>query len=121
MAEKERPILITLISVLEMLAGLALLAVGVLSLMGMSVGTEVEGLSELAGFLGIGGIIGGLFGFAVGYGMFKGWRIMWYLGVIFNVLSVILGLISLTFVSLIVSLIILYYLFRPKVKTFFNI
>ncbi|MCQ2085547.1 MAG: hypothetical protein MJZ21_05310 [archaeon] len=121
---KERPILIALISILEMLSGLLVIAAGVLLMMGMlnDVDTEeLQDLKDIAGIVGGGVLIFGIITFGIGYGMFKGWRIMWYLGVIFNILDVVFGIISLTFVTAIISAIILYYLFRPKVKTFFSV
>ncbi|MCQ2079866.1 MAG: hypothetical protein MJZ38_07430 [archaeon] len=118
MSDAKRPLLITLIGGLEALAGLAFIIFGVLSLMGMSI--EIPELSDLAGAVGIVAIILGIIPFIIGYGMLKGWKIMWYLGVIFGILSIIVGVLDLNIISIVIQLIILYYLFRPKVRAFFR-
>ncbi len=62
----------------------------------------------------------------IGYGFLKGWRIFWILGVVFSILGIIASLASFVFLGLIgivpllVDALILYYLTRPKVKTFFK-
>jgi uncharacterized membrane protein (DUF2068 family) len=52
---------------------------------------------------------------------------MWYLGVIFTAISLILGIASLftgvfvSIITLVIDGLILYYLFRPGVKAFFGV
>ena len=60
-------------------------------------------------------------------GLWNGWRIMWYLGVIISIVSIISSIISILasgpfgILGIILNLLIIYYLFRPKVKEFFGI
>ncbi len=70
----------------------------------------------------------GLLGMIVNAGLMKGWRIMWYLGVIFNVIGLIgtAAMLVMAFtiadvIALIIFVVIVYYLFRPNVKAFFKI
>ncbi len=80
-------------------------------------------------FVGLGSVLGGatiFFGLillVIAYGFLKGWAIMWYLGVIFAAIGAIGSLIALPagIVTLVINLVILYYLFRPQVKRFFKI
>lgn len=59
----------------------------------------------------------------IGVGFLRGWKIMWYLGVIFSILGIIGGLFTLLvlvgIIPLIINIIILVYLFKPNVKRFF--
>ncbi|MBQ7406076.1 MAG: hypothetical protein IJV90_06680, partial [Candidatus Methanomethylophilaceae archaeon] len=61
----------------------------------------------------------------IGIGFMKGWNIIWYIGVIFAVISALLSLVTILgsplsgLFSLLIEVIILWYLFRPKVKGFF--
>ncbi len=58
-------------------------------------------------------------------GMLKGWWIFWYIGVIVNIIGLAVGIYSIfavsvsSIVGVIISAIILWYLFTPKVKKFF--
>ncbi len=95
----DRPILVTILGVLYILVGLV-------SLLAFPVG-----------------IISAIVCIVIGYGMLKGWKIMWYLGVIFAVIGIIVSIpgifAGVGIVTLIIEIIILYYLFRPNVKSFF--
>ena len=63
----------------------------------------------------------------IGIGMWLGWRIMWYIGVVVNVLELLLALATVIFgnfaalITVIINGLIIYYLFRPGVKAFFSI
>ncbi len=80
------------------------------------------------GILAIGGIVIaiGILSFVVAYGLLKGRCWAWTLTVILSIISIVLAAISIaagsipSIISIIVSGIILYYLYRPHVKAYFG-
>ena len=80
------------------------------------------------GILAIGGILIaiGILSFVVAYGLLKGRRWAWTLTVILSIISIVLAAISIavgsipSIISIIISGIILYYLYRPHVKAYFG-
>jgi hypothetical protein len=80
------------------------------------------------GILAIGGILiaTGILSFVVAYGLLKGRRWAWTLTVILSIISIVLAAISIaagsipSIISIIISGIILYYLYRPHVKAYFG-
>ena len=127
-SDKSRPILITIIAILYFLAGLFVLIGGIMLITGTIALDDVE--EDLKGLGSAGGavlVVMGLISIILAGGFWNGWKIMWYLGVIFTIISLILGIASLftgVFVGIITLLIdglILYYLFRPGVKAFFGV
>lgn len=131
MASKTRPTGVTILVVLEVLSGLfsllgglALVAVGVLVGVPMM---ELPGfLGMIAGFLGVILLVFAIVSFALAYGLWngKGWAWTWSL--VFAVISAILALLQMIsspssgIVQLIIAGIIIYYLMRPYVKTYFG-
>lgn len=143
-----RPTGVTILGVLAILGGIAGLFGGVVLIgLGILIGTllagEISNQLALAGYPGLSGLEAGLVGtvitvlgvvvlimgilyLAVGIGFFggKGWA--WTLGVIVSVIGVVLAIIQIAFgsygsvLSLIIGGLILYYLMRPHVKTFFG-
>lgn len=120
----DRPFLVTVISVLYMVLAVILLAGGALILAG-GVMSDIEG-STLLGELGGGALlVFGLIVLVIGAGLYRGWKIMWYLGVLFAVIGALFSLISIvggsvpSVVPLAITLIIVWYLFRKNVKSFF--
>jgi hypothetical protein len=128
-SEKERPTLISILAIIYFVIGLMALIGGILTTMGIAIGMSVE--EELRGlgleFIGIGIIVYGLIMIIVAGGFWNGWKIMWYIGVIVSIIGVILGVASIVFtafvgiIPLIIDIIILWYLFRPPVKEFFEV
>ena len=119
----KRPLLVTLSGVIYVLSRLLLLVSGiVLAATGMAVDPEIE---EIAGLSGGAVAVLGIIQIVVGAGFLKGWKLWWYLGVIFTILNLIFGIASLFvtgaggIVLVIIELIILWYLFRDNVKEFF--
>ena len=116
-----RPLLITLIAILNIILGLGAILVGGLMFTGMTV---LGGLQVGAMTGGVSVIIGLIY-ILIGIGFLSGWSIMWYLGVIFEVLGIILNVLTLfvgnlsAIISILISLIILLYLFKPNVKKYF--
>ncbi len=122
----DRPIFVTIIGILSMIIGILTLFAGIAVAIGISIGgmpfdDDVTGLAALVAGVVI--ICMALIYIAVGYGILKGWRVMWYLGVIFTILGVIFGIFSFPvgIVFTVIEIVILYYLFRPGVKEFFKI
>lgn len=120
-----RPIFVTIVGALYMLLGILTLVGGILVAIGISFGTDDPASSIAA----IPAIVVAIIAMLIGYGLLKGWKIMWYLGVIFGILGLIDDVIKLVtvagfitgIISIIINLLILYYLFRPGVKAFFGI
>lgn len=118
----DRPLGVTILGILWILSGL-------LMLVGGFVGGAVL---AVAGFGGIGAAIGviffivGIVDLLLGVGCFMGWGWVWVVGVIFTAIGLIIGIVTLFsdwvsgLVSIIISAIILWYLFQPQVKAYFG-
>ena len=143
-----RPTGVTILGVLAILGGIAGLIGGVTLIgLGLLVGTllasQISNQVALSGYPGLSGLEAGLIGtivmvigvvvllmgilyLAVGIGFFggKGWS--WTLGVIVSVIGIVLAIVQVAFgnwgsiISLLIGGLILYYLMRPHVKTFFG-
>jgi hypothetical protein len=84
----------------------------------------------LSGILGVGLgavlIIVGLVDLALGVGCFMAWPWVWTVGVIFTVIGLLISIASLftsragAIISIIIAVVILYYLFQPHVKAYFG-
>lgn len=128
-----RPLLVTVIGILLFLAGLFFLIIGAHLLL---TSASVGGLN----LIGISGVIVGAIYLVIGYGTLRGWKVIWYVAVILSAITAVAFIISFILpytgfelpqeiaglatggiVSFIVNLIILFYLFRPGVKEFFDI
>jgi hypothetical protein len=81
------------------------------------------------GLLAIGGILIaiGIVSFVVAYGLLKGKSWAWTLTLILSIISIVMGAISIAttgnvfnIISIIISGIIIYYLYRPHVKAYFG-
>lgn len=114
---KQRPIGVTIIALLAILGGIAFLISGL--------GTLV--LIPLIGiFLGSGLFILGLAYFLMAYGLWKGKGWAWTLTLILSGIGIIVGIGSIVVGNIgsifhtIINAIIIYYLYRPNVKAFFN-
>ena len=86
-------------------------------------------LFEVGGFIGILGamlIVLGIANFVVAWGLFKGKGWAWIVTIIINIITAILNITSLVAGSigsiggLIINGIIIYYLYRPNVKSYFG-
>ena len=127
-SDKSRPILITIIAILYFLAGIFVVIGGILMITGTIAVEDVE--EDLKGLASAGGavlVVMGLISIVLAGGFWNGWKIMWYLGVIFTAISLIMGVASLFtgvfvgIITLIIDTLIMYYLFRPGVKAFFGV
>lgn len=126
--DSPRPLIVAIVGILYILVGIFFIAMGALVLAGMAMPEVTDQVpSELLSASGIGLIIIGLIPLVIGYGLFQGWKVMWYLGVIFAILEIIVLLLGIVggaygaIIPIIIDLIILWYLFRKNVKAFFGV
>ncbi len=121
--EKSRPLLITIIAILYFIAGALMVLGGIL----LTVGGAAVGQLALGGMTGGVMVVFGLVNLVIAGGFWNGWKAIWYLAVIFGFLSIILCVVGLfttggvSLVGLIIQALLLYYMFRPNVKEFFEI
>jgi len=144
-----RPTGITILAILAILAAIALLFFGAALIgLGLLLGTltasvDITNAITTAGYPGLASLgvatisalvialgavllIVGILYLAVGVGFLGGKRWAWTLGIIVSVIGIVLDVIQMVggnysgVVSLIISLLIIYYLMRPHVKVFFG-
>lgn len=117
----ERPLGVTILGILWLIAGLVLTSGGAYTALfgGLAFGSW-------GWILGIVFILWGLLELAIGFGTLMGWPWTWVVGVVLAVLSLaqgVYGLVAQGWTSLVqvaIAAIILYYLFTPEVKGFFG-
>jgi len=133
MEGKKRPLLIALIGFITLLVAILILASAALALFSDTL-VDFTGL-DFGSSIGYGGFIAGFIILIIGLAIWRGWAIAWYIAVLIYGLGVIGSIISIGLiatggemvavtpfaVSLFIGILILYYLFRPKVKEFFGI
>jgi uncharacterized membrane protein (DUF2068 family) len=121
----DRPLLITIIAVLAILIGLLSIAGGAILI----------GANEAAGgidvntlhLLGYVGLIQGIIAVIVGVLLWMGWTIAWYLALIYFAISAIIDIANIALgnvvsvLSLLIAVILIWYLLRPNVKAFFKV
>ena len=125
--EKHRPFGVTLIAVLTIIGGIAFLASGItaVTVAPFLSGTQtlLVGLSAGAGaaFLAL-----GIAYFVMAYGLLKGKRwartitlVLSSIGIALGFVSIVTGHIGAVF-GIIINAVIVYYIYRPKVKSFFG-
>ena len=127
----DRPILIAIIAILTIIMALFLILAGILFVIGGDIIANIDDpsgmIDALGASLGVGFLIIGIIAFVVGYGFWKGWTVFWYIGVILYAIAAISGIYGLivgqpiSLVSLVIALVILFYLSRPKVREFFKV
>lgn len=129
----DRPLIVTIIGVLYALGAIVLIIAGVAFMVGgeamidelIKQDASLDVLKGLGLGLGATYLILGIFYGVISYGFFKGWSIMWYLGVIFTIIGALFSIAAIVLggfamiITLVVELIILLYLFKPNVKLFF--
>jgi hypothetical protein len=125
--EKHRPLGVTLISALTIIAGIVFLASGItaVTVAPFLSGTQtfLVGLSAGAGaaFLAL-----GIAYFVMAYGLLKGKRWAWTVTLVLSSIGIALGFVSIVtghigaVLSVIINAVILYYIYRPNVKSFFG-
>jgi uncharacterized membrane protein HdeD (DUF308 family) len=121
---KHRPFGVTILAILAIIGGIAFLANGVTAvsltvipqtlLGGLSVGTGVALLAL------------GIAYFVMAYGLLKGKGWAWTITVLLSYIGIALGLVSIVtghvgaIFNVIINALILYYIYRPHVKSFFG-
>lgn len=118
----ERPVGVTILGILWIIQGLFMLLGGIFG--GV--------LLSIMGNVGIGAVIGivlfivGIVDLLLGIGCFNAWPWVWTIGIIFSVIGILGGIANLAtswtnaLVGIVISAIILYYLFQPQVKAYFG-
>jgi hypothetical protein len=118
----ERPLGVTVIGILWILAALAWFA---LALIGGAV-LAVFGLGALGAIVGVILFIIGVIDLLLGIGCFMGWGWVWTVGAIFMIINILFGIVVLFanpvfgLVTIVIAVIVLWYLFQPQVKAFFG-
>ena len=136
MEGKKRPILIALIGFLTLLAAVLILISAAVALFASSSLADITGI-DFGSTIGYGGFLVGIIILIIGLSIWRGWTIAWYIAVIIYILGVLGSIVSIYLmlttdgatqavatpfiVSLVICLLIVYYLFRPKVKEFFGV
>jgi hypothetical protein len=132
-----RPTGVTIIAILNIIGGIIMLFGGIALVAAGSILPSFQMTDELSGVpswligtgaiaMGIIVIILGIISFVVAYGLLKGAGWAWSLTVVLSIVSIVLNAISIAsgnfggIISIIISAIILYYLYRPHVKSFFG-
>ena len=117
-----RPLLISLIAILEFVGGILTILLGALA--GSLLSASFAGLGSILGILFI---VFGLIALAWGYGFWTGAKWGWWIGIILYALGVISSLASIvvgsvfSIVGLIVDVLLIYYMTRPNVKAWFGV
>ena len=127
--DASRPIFISILAILYFLGGLLFFFIGIVDIAGfVDIAKEFPEYADLAGAIGIVGIVFGVISLIIAGGFWNGWTIMWYLGIIYNGIGLILSILGFiatigigTFIPLAVYALLLFYMFRPGVKDFFGI
>lgn len=129
----DRPFVVTILGVLYAIAAIVVIFVGVALMAGgeslvdelVKQDSSLDWLQGISLGAGAGILVLGIIYGVICYGFFKGWSIMWYLGIIFTVIGAVISIATIilggfaSIVTLIIDLIILLYLFKPNVKLFF--
>jgi hypothetical protein len=108
---KHRPLGVTIIAVLAVIAGVAYVAIGAVLLV-VGIGFALIAISIAY--------------FVMAYGLWNGKRWAWTITLILSGIGIILGIASVAAGSvgavfhIIINGVIIYYLYRPNVKTFFG-
>jgi hypothetical protein len=134
----KRPTGVTIIAILNIIGGIIMLIGGIAAatfgavLPSLPISeSDLSGVPPMflgAGAIAIGGIliIIGVLSFVVAYGLLKGMGWAWTLTLVLSIISIVINAVSIAsgnfggIISIIISAIIVYYLYRPHVKAFFG-
>ena len=116
-----------------LIGGVGLAAIGSILPTMTKIDPNAGGQMAVAGLLGVGGVavggilvILGIISFIVAWGLLKGRGWAWTVTLILSIISLVMGVISLvagsfgSIANIIIAGIIMYYLYRPHVKVFFE-
>jgi predicted RNA-binding Zn-ribbon protein involved in translation (DUF1610 family) len=125
-SKTDRPQGVTAISVLSIIGGLIATILGLSGALMFSHAVGLGGfIGMFAAYISLVAVVlffGGLLSLFVGWGLWKGAEWAWTLGVILEILGIIGGIATIPYGLLIVLLcgLILYYLLKPNIKTWFK-
>jgi hypothetical protein len=119
-----RPLGVTIVAVLTMMGGIGFIASGIAAVVVGTLLSDIDVLSsaEISTAL----ILLGVAYFVVTRGIWKGKEWAWSITLILSSIGVVLNLVSIitgnigTIFGIIINAVVIYYLFRPNVKTFFG-
>lgn len=124
----DRPLLITLLGALTVILALFIAIIGAAFIIAPAESLEAMDIYQMAlTSVGIALVMIAIVLFITGLSLLAGWTFAWYLGIVVYGITAVLSLISIptsigmSVVTLVVSLVVIYYLFRPRVKEFFNV
>ncbi len=121
--QPERPLGITILAVLSgvggILAILGGLAMGALA--GASGAMGMPALGPFAAFGSAFAILMGIINLAIAYGLWNGRSWAWWLTIIFSALNALSSLVSMMLLSLVIAVVVIWYMLRPHVKAFFGV
>ncbi|MDO5862217.1 MAG: hypothetical protein Q4Q58_05450 [Thermoplasmata archaeon] len=125
----QRPLLITIlgalyviIGILAIISGYTLYATDAATLIDQGLDPD---MADIAGTLGIAMMIAGIVYVIAAAGFFKGWSVMWYLGIVVMAIGAVANLYFVVIgeyfniIIVLIDLVLLYYIFRPNVKEYF--
>jgi uncharacterized membrane protein (DUF2068 family) len=129
--QKHRPLGVTIIALLTIIAGIAFLASGIMAvtvapfLSSTGVNNNSMLTPVVSAATGVGLLILGIAYFVMAYGLLKakGWA--WTITVVLSCIGIALGFVSIvtghigSIFSVVINGLILYYIYRPNVKSFF--
>ena len=127
-AKVEKPLGIAILAVLNIIGGIFAIIGGasIAALTGVMAAEAIPGIfGVIIGVFGGILIIMGILGVAVGWGFWKGKEWAWIIGLTFYIISIILSLVGAVqppytgIVGVIIGALLVYYLFRPNVKSWF--
>jgi uncharacterized membrane protein HdeD (DUF308 family) len=110
-SQKHRPLGVTIVAILTVIGGLIFLGFGLLFL--------IVGIGILLLALGIAYLV-------MAYGLWKGRGWAWTITLILSGIGIIVAIVSLAtgnggaIISIIIHAVVIYYLYRPNVKSFFG-
>lgn len=125
---RRRPLGVTIVAILMIVNGIILMAGGAFGVSTAGIlGAEVGGLL-VGGIMAISSVVIalGIASLVIAWGLItgKGWA--WVVTVILSIISIIMSIISIvagnfgSIISLIINGVILYYMYRPDVKSYFG-
>ena len=116
-----RPLLVTVLAVLFLISGAISVLGGIAAFSGLTLFGQVATGAAAGGAA----MIAGVLNMIIGIGFLHGWSIMWIIGLVATVLELLGGFAGLltgnfgVFMTMIVDVIILFYLMKPNVRRFF--
>jgi len=121
MSSEGRPTGVTILAILEAIAGVYYLATGISVSIYRTLVRLAFGIASIdSGFLGAALIIVGLISLFLAWGLWAGQRWARMTALVFAILNLIVSLVSRNLIGFVIEIIIVYYLTRPNVKQFFT-